>query len=196
MILEEGKRMDIQVTGKNLDISPAVRSYITRKLGKIDRYLTDILAFEVVASEEGTRSPDQRFIVQVTINNKGTLLRGEERGQDVYTAVDKVAEVLGRQIEHYKGKLPYSKKRSAPSIRTSTTEVVTAVEEEEEVETGPRVVKNKKFDVKPMSLDEAVDQMELLGHDFFLFYNPDVNNMSLLYRRKDGNYGLIEPEIK
>jgi putative sigma-54 modulation protein len=190
--------MDMQITGKNLDIPPAVRDYITRKLGKVDRYLPNILSFEVVAAEEQTRSPDQRFIVQVTINNNGTLLRGEERGLDLYTATDKVSEVLGRQIEHYKGKLPYSKKRATPSIRTNTTEVTTAVEAEaeDETEAGPRVVKTKRFNVKPMSLDEAVDQMELLGHDFFLFFNPDDNRMNLLYKRKDGNYGLIEANTR
>jgi putative sigma-54 modulation protein len=195
MILEEENRMDIQITGKNLDILPAVRSYMTRKLGKVNRYLPTILSFEVVATEEQTRSPDQRFIVQVTVNNNGTLLRGEERGQDLYTATDKVAEVMNRQVEHYKGKLPYSKKRATPSIRTNTTEVTAAVEAEA-AEQGPRVVKTKRFDVKPMSLEEAIDQMELLGHDFFLFYNPDNNKMNLLYRRKDGNYGLIEPITK
>lgn len=187
--------MDIQITGKNLDVLPAVREYIVRKLGKINRYLPDILSFEVVASEEQTRAPQQRFIMQVTINNKGTLLRGEERGQDLYTATDKVAEVMTRQIEHYKGKRPYSKKRASPSIRTSTTEVIAAVEAEA-IESGPRVVKTKRFDVKPMSMEEAIDQMELLGHDFFLYYNPDNNRMNLLYRRKDGNYGLIEPTSK
>jgi putative sigma-54 modulation protein len=187
--------MDIQITGKNLDISPSVRSYITKKLGKMNRYLPNILAFEVVVSEQQTRSPDQRFIVQVTIDNKGTLLRGEERGQDIHTATDKVAEIMDRQIEHYKKRLPYSKGRETPSIRTNTAEAIAGVNAES-TETGPRVVKTKKFEVKPMSLDEAVDQMELLGHDFFLFYNPDSNNMNLLYKRKDGNYGLIEPNTK
>jgi putative sigma-54 modulation protein len=185
--------MEMQITGKNLEILPAIRSYIIRKLGKIDRYLPNILSFDVVATEESTRSPDQRFIVQATVNNKGTLLRAEERGQDLYTATDKVAEVLSRQIEHYKGKLPYTRKRAAPSIRINTAELTAAIEEESE--SSPKVVKTKRFDVKPMSLEEAVDQMELLGHDFFLFYNSDASRLSLLYRRNDGNYGLIEPTV-
>lgn len=187
--------MDIQITGKNLDISQSVRDYINKKLGKINRYLPNILVFEVVASEEKTRSPEQRFIAQVTINNKGTLLRGEERGQDIHTAIDKVAEIMDRQVEHYKKRIPYSKGRGTVSIRTTTKEVTSSVDAEV-TDTGPRIVKTKQFDVKPMSLDEAVDQMELLGHDFFLFYNPDSNNMNLLYKRKDGNYGLIETTNK
>ena len=183
--------MDMQITGKNLDISTANRSYITRKLEKVNRHLNKIEAFEVVASEEQTRSPDQRFIMQVTIQNKVTILRGEERGPDLYTAIDKVAEVMNRQVEHYKGKLPSSHRRGTRSIRTSTTEVTSATAEEPVAE-GPHVVKTKRFDVKPMDIEEAVDQMILLGHDFFLFYNTDNNKINLLYKRKDGNYGLIE----
>ncbi len=128
--------MDMHITGKNIELIPAVRDYISRKLGKINRYLPNILSFDVVASEEKTRAPDQRFIVQVTLDNNGTLIRGEERGQDLYTASDKVYEVMSRQIEHYKGKLPYSKGRGSASIRTTTTEVTAAVEAET-VETGP-----------------------------------------------------------
>lgn len=187
--------MDMHITGKNLELIPAVREYISRKLGKINRYLPNILSFDVVASEEKTRAPDQRFIVQVTLDNNGTLIRGEERGQDLYTASDKVYEVLSRQIERYKGKQPYFKARGSASIRTTTAEVTAAVEAETSP-VGPQVVKTKQFNVKPMSLEEAVDQMELLGHDFFLFYNPDDNRMNLLYKRKDGNYGLIEPVAK
>jgi putative sigma-54 modulation protein len=187
--------MEMHITGKNIDLTPEVREYISRKLGKINRFLPNILSFDVVGSEEQTRAPDQRFIIQVTLDSNGTLIRGEERGRDFYTATDKVAEVMGRQIEHYKGKLPYSKKRATPSIRTNTAEVISAVEEEAP-DTRPTVVRTKKFDVKPMSLDEAVDQMELLGHDFFLFFNPDNNQINLLYRRTDGNYGLIEPSTK
>jgi putative sigma-54 modulation protein len=187
--------MEMHVTGKNLELQPETREYISRKMGKINKFLPNILSFDVVASEQMTRSPDQRFIVQVTLDSNGTLIRGEERGQDLYTATDKVFEVMSRQIEHYKGKLPYARGKGSSSVRTSTTEATAAVMAEAE-ETGPRVVRTKKFDVKPMSLDEAVDQMELLGHDFFLFYNPDTNIMNLLYRRKDGNYGLIEPAAR
>ena len=189
--------MEVQITGKNLEVAPAVRKYINDKLGKMDRYLSNILFFEVVATEQPTQAPDQRFAIQVTLDNNGTLLRGEERGQDLYTATDKVVEKMSRQIEHYKSKLPYARHRRIPSIRTTTSEVVSPTEiEPEAIETGPRIVKNKQFNVKPMSIEEAVDQMELLGHDFFLFFNPDTNIINLVYRRKDGNFGLIEPSNK
>jgi putative sigma-54 modulation protein len=187
--------MDIQITGKNLDVLPKVRSYINTKFGKVDKYLDKIVAFEVVLSEEKTRSAEEHCVVQVTINNHGTLLRAEERGPDTRTAIDKVAERLNHQIEHYRGKLPYANKRQSSSIRTApaTPENNANEESEAEEETTPRIVKNKKFDIKPMSAEEAVDQMLLLGHDFFLFNNQDNNQVNLVYRRKDGNIGLIEP---
>jgi putative sigma-54 modulation protein len=187
--------MDLNLSGKNLEISAQARDYITLKLNKVNRYLPNILAFDVVASRQMTRSPDQQYIVQVTIDSNGTLIRGEERAQDLHAAVDKVYEVLSRQIEHYKGKLPYKKGRRPASIRTSTAEVTSGVSDES-LEEGPRVVKNKKFEIRPMSMEEAIDQMQLLGHDFFLYYNPDTNNVNVLYKRKDGNLGLIEPETK
>lgn len=192
--------MDMQISGKNIEIAPAVRDYINKKMGKISRYLPNIMSFEVVATEEKTRAPDQRFVMQVTINNKGTLLRSEVRGQDLYSATDKVTELMNRQIEHYKSRKPSIKGRGGPSIRTSTTEATSAIAaeslESETEEPGPKVVKSKRFEIKPMSVEEAVDQMVLLDHDFFLFNNQDSNNMNLVYRRKDGNYGLIEATTK
>ncbi len=178
--------MELQITGKNIDLSSAVHRYIERKLGKLSRYLPNIIESKVEISEEKTKSPQQRFVVRVTIDSGGTLLCGEERGEDLFTAIDKVATIMNRQIEHYKGKL-YDKGRGSSFTRSKFSE---------EAGTRPqrRVVKVKRFPVKPMSVAEATDEMELLGHDFFLFFNADTEKLNLLYRRKDGNYGLIEPE--
>jgi putative sigma-54 modulation protein len=181
--------MELQITGKNIDLSPAVRRYVERKLGKLSRHLPNIVGFKVEIFEEKTKSPQQRFVVQVTVDGSGTLLRGEERGDDLFTAIDKVAAVMNRQIEHYKGK-QYDKGRGSSSVRGEFNEEI-AVEQP-----LPKIVKVKRFAVKPMSVAEAVDQMELLGHDFFLFFNADTEELNLLYRRKDGNYGLIEPELE
>ncbi len=139
-------------------------------------------------SEEETKSPQQHFVAQVTLHTSTNLLRGEERGDDLYTAIDKVAAVMERQIEHYKGKL-YKKGRGSSLARSGFNE---------EVETKPsrKVVKVKRFAIKPMSVAEAIDQMELLGHDFFLFFNIDTDELNLVYRRRDGDYGLIEPELE
>ena len=180
--------MELQITGKNMDLSPTVRHYVERKLGKLSRHLPNIIGFKVEIFEEKTKFPQQRFVAQVTIDSSGTLLRGEERGDNLFIAVDKVAAVMNRQIEHYKGKR-YDKGRGSSSVRGEFSEEIAVAQPLR------KVAKVKRFAVKPMSVAEAIDQMELLGHDFFLFFNADTEGLNLLYRRKDGNYGLIEPEL-
>ena len=145
--------MELQIAAQNMELSPAVRRYIEQKLGRLNRHLPNIIVARVEIIEEKTKSPQQRYVVQITLESSGTLLRGEGRGGDLFTAIDKVAEVMDRQIEH------------------------------------------QRFAVKPMPVAEAIEQMELLRHDFFLFLNADTEEINLLYRRKDNNYGLIEPEL-
>ena len=181
--------MELQITCKKMDLTPTVRQFIERKLGKLSRHLPNIVEYKVEISEEKTKSPQQHFVVQVTLDSNGTLLRGEERGEDLLTTINKVALVMNRQIEHFKGKL-YKKGRGSSFARSEF------VEEAETEQPLRKVVKAKRFAVKPMSVAEAIDQMELLGHDFFLFINADSEELNLLYRRKDGNYGLIEPELE
>jgi len=188
--------MEIKITGKNIELAPNSRDYISNKLDKIVRHLPSILSFDVVAVEEKTKDPNFRYIIQVTINNNGTIIRGEERASELKTAVDKVTEVISRQVEHFKGKRPYSKKRKTPSIRLiAAEEPVQTGRAEPAEETQPQVVKNKSFVVKPLSLEQAIDQMELLDHDFFLFLNQESKIVNLLYRRNDGDYGLIEANV-
>ncbi len=180
--------MELQITGKNTELTPTVRRYVERKLGKLNRHLPGIIESKVEISEEKTKSPQQHFIVRVTVAGRGTRLHGEERGKDLFTATDKVATIMTRQLEHYKGKL-YEKGRGSSFARGEFGEEV------ETAQPAKKVVKVKRFAIKPMSVTEATDQMELLGHEFFLFFNADTEELNLLYRRKDGNYGLIELEL-
>jgi len=183
--------MELQIFSKNMELTPAIQNYVQKKVGRLARYLPSITEAKIEIHEENTRSPQSRFVAQATLSSKGILLRGEERGERVRVAVDAVAEVLERQIERYKGKR-YEKGRGVSLARQAVSEgtFVPAVSE------GlPKVVRVKRFAVKPMSVAEAAEQMELLGHSFFLFVNADNDVLSLLYRRKDGNYGLIEPEL-
>lgn len=182
--------MELQITGKNIEISPTVRGYIERKLGKLDRHLPRILESKVELAEEKTKSPQQRFVVQVTVNSKGTLLRGEERAEDLFVAVDKVVAVMKRQVEHFKGKR-YDKGRGTSFARGVSHQPVAVAAEP----LPGRVTRVKQFPVSPMTVEEAIDQMELLGHDFFLFFNIEVKELNLVYRRNDGNYGLIQPQL-
>jgi putative sigma-54 modulation protein len=180
----------LQIFSKNMEIPPDVESYVQKKIGKLTRYLSDISEAKVEIHEENTRSPQHRYTAQVTLNSRGVILRGEERGEGVRAAVDIVADVLERQIERYKGKLQH-KERGHSINRQPPEETIT----EEKPVKLPEVVRVKRFAVKPMSIKEAAEQMELLGHSFFLFVNSDNDRLCLLYRRDDGNYGLIEPEL-
>jgi putative sigma-54 modulation protein len=157
-----------------------VRNQVQHKMNKLDRHLPNITRGEVKISKEITKSPQHRYVVQVTLNHSGTLLRGEEKAADIYTAIDMVIDTMDRRIERYKGKLYQRGKRIIPTL---------------EQEQPKEVVKVKRFTAKSMSVEEAIEQMELLGHDFFIFTNTATKRLSLLYRRHDGNYGLIEPEF-
>jgi putative sigma-54 modulation protein len=180
--------MKLQIIAKNsLEISEATREYVEKKVGKLDRYLPTLDEGKVEIFREGTKLPGQRFTVQVTLDSRGVLIRAQEKSKDMRTAVNKVVDVLTKRIERYKGKL-YDKSKGSSFARQG------AAIEAEEVEVPRRVVKSKRFLVKPMPIDEAVNQMELLGHDFFLFIDADTDRLNVLYRRSDGNYGLIEPE--
>jgi putative sigma-54 modulation protein len=180
--------MKLQIIAKNnVEVSETLKAYVEKKVGKLGRYLPIIGKGKVEISHEGAKLPEQRFTVQVTIESRGVLIRAQEKSKDIRTAIDKVVDVLSKRIERYKGKL-YDKGRGVSFARQG------AAIEEEEVEAPKRVVKSKHFLVKPMPVDEAIRQMELLGHDFFLFIDADTERLNLLYRREDGDYGLIEPE--
>jgi len=180
--------MKLQIIAKNnLEVSETIHAYIEKKIGKLNRYLPSIGEGKVEISQENAKLPEQRFTVQVTLDSKGVLIRAQEKSKDIRTAIDKVVDVLSNRIERYKGKL-YDKGRGVSLARQGVAIEV------EEIEAPKRVVKSKRFLVKPMPIDEAINQMELLGHDFFLFLDADTEKLNLLYRRKDGNYGLIEPE--
>ncbi|MBN1366818.1 MAG: ribosome-associated translation inhibitor RaiA [Dehalococcoidales bacterium] len=177
--------MDLKITGKNVEVTPELNQYIEKKLGKLNRHLAKKLEAKLEITKVKTRSPGQRFIAQVTVNSSGTLLRAEERGKDLLTTIDKVAAIMERQIERFKGKHYTKKGRTSP--RKTGIEAVTKPEHQ--------VVKFKQFEVRMMPADEAVEQMELLSHDFFLFLNNETGRLNLLYRRKDKDYGLIEPKL-
>lgn len=180
--------MELQLVGKNIEISQAVRSYVQTKLTRLIRHLPNTFVVEVEITREMTRAPEHRYVVQVTLNHDGTLLRGEERAVHLYATIDSVMDVMERQIERYKGKLQEKRRKG---ISLGKVEASPVVEEEQQ----RKVVKVKRFTVKPMSSEEAIDQMELLGHAFFIFIDDSRMQFSVLYRRLDGGYGLIQPEL-
>ncbi len=181
--------VEMQVTGKHLEITQEILDYVQRRFEKLSRHLSNIQESKVEILREMTKSPQDRYAVQVTLNSRGTLLRGEVRAADLFEAIDNAAKVMDRQIERYKGRQNDKSKglhHNLPAQQAVTTPPLAP---------AGRVVKSKRFEVKPMTADEAVEQMELLGHDFFLFFDEKRGQINLLYKRKDGNYGLIEPEL-
>jgi putative sigma-54 modulation protein len=187
---QERGKMELQIAGTNIEITPEAQRYVGRKLNKLNRHLPDIIDTKVEISEEQTKSPQERYLVRVTVNSGvgGAVFHGEERGEDLYQAVDKVVSIITRQLEKRKGKL-YDRGRGNPRARGKFNQV-------ERLRDERKVVKTKRFVVEPMSLEEAIEQMERLGHSFFLFFDAKAGEVRLLYRRNDGNYGLIEPEFR
>lgn len=177
--------MQLIVSGKNLEVSDWLKDYVEKKVGKLDRYLPSLTEARVELALENTKNAAQSQVVQVTLRNNGTILRGEERSSDFTAAVDAVLEKLYKQIDRYKGKRQRAR---------ALAERVPAIGMEESQADFPRIVRTKRFRTPPMSEEEAIEQMELLGHNFFLFYDRDRGSLALVYRRNDGNYGLIEPE--
>jgi putative sigma-54 modulation protein len=184
--------LDIQV--RNMDVTDRINDYITKKASKLDRFLPAIEETRVELSyEKAARSASDRHIAQITIRGKNLLLRSEERADDIFAAFDTALDKMQRQIDRYKGK----KYRGRGDGR-SAAEVAPIPVTEAEVEPGEEfvVVRRKKFALVPMNEAEAVEQMKLLGHDnFFIFFDADANRIKVLYRRRDGTYGLIEPEV-
>lgn len=189
--------MQLVLKGKNFVISDRIREYVEKKIGKLDRYLPDIDETRVEITEEKTRSAKDSKIVQVTLRANGTILRAEERSEAIYACIDAVAAKIHRQIARYKGKRidrwqgHTNKRQEEPIMPELDPEIFEAIAEERERE----IVRVKRFMVHPMNEEEAVEQMELLGHNFYVFYNAAVGRLNVLYRRADDNYGLLDPEL-
>ncbi|MCL4426351.1 MAG: ribosome-associated translation inhibitor RaiA [Firmicutes bacterium] len=174
--------MQVVVRGKNMEVTPALRDYAEKKVGKIERFFDLPLTAQVTMQVQR-----DRHIVEVQVPLNGMLLRGEEASGDMYSSVDLVIEKLEKQIGKFKTRLGRRLRQFEPAVG--------AVVGEDAGEGEYRVVKTKRFPVKPMDVDEAVLQMNLLGHDFFVFANSETERINVLYRRRDGNYGLIDPEF-
>jgi putative sigma-54 modulation protein len=187
--------MEVVVRGKHVTLSEHVKEYARAKFGKLDRYLPLLREADVEISCEGKRGASQRYVVQVTVNSDGTYLRAEERARQPRAAIDQASDVMARQIRRHKQRL-YGRSRSTLAKEIALQKATPVVEEppeEEDLVLG-RVVRVKRFPMKPMTEEEALEQMELLGHTFFLFLDAATNRYALLYRRRDGQYGMIIPE--
>lgn len=175
--------MHYTITGRNIEVTPGLRDAVQEKIGKLDRYFAPDT--EVIATLSVQRD---RQKIEVTIPVKGSLIRAEESSNDMYVSIDLVEEIIERQIKKYKNKL-IDKKQSAQSFSALF------LSEESTADDDIKIVKTKRFAMKPMDAEEACLQMELLGHDFYVFLNADTDEVNVVYKRKGQTYGLIEPEF-
>lgn len=192
--------MQLVIKSRNLEVNDRLREYVEKKIGKVTKFLPDVQEIRVDLAEEKSRKAAEREIVQVTMRSNGTLLRAEERNNDIYAAIDAVSDKLNGQISRFKGKRRRKMERAqAAAAEALETEYISAamepVAEDDDVVFEGRIVRTKRFSMLPMNEEEAIDQMELLGHDFFVFYNDDNDSINILYRRSDGNFGLLQPEL-
>jgi putative sigma-54 modulation protein len=183
----------VQIHSRDLSITPKLREYVERKVSHLDHYLPTLTEARVDLSEvKSARSAADREVAQLTIWTRGVVLRAEESKDDMFAAVDAVLDKMQRQIRRYKGK-HWRNRHNGDSIETlvepEETEILT---DDEPVRS---VVRRKSFTLAPMNETEALEQMSLVGHEtFFVFYNSDTNRVNVIYRRKNGDFGLIDPD--
>ena len=185
--------MKFIISGKNIEVTPGLKDAIEQKLGKLERYFTPETEINVTLSVEKGRQK-----IEVTIPVKGNIIRSEQTSNDMYVSIDLVEEIIERQLRKYKNKLvarnqghPTSYAPSGNGFRKEFFDSEEETTEDDEV----RIVRTKKFGIKPMFPEDACVQMELLGHNFFVFSNAETDEVNVVYKRKDGSFGLIEPEF-
>lgn len=178
--------MNFIITGKNIEVTPGLKDSVISKLGKLERYFTPDTEIIVTLSVEKDRQK-----IEVTIPVKGDIIRSEQTSTDMYVSIDLVEEVIERQLRKYKNKL-IARHQEGSAFKQEFFEEEPAIDSNDEIQ----IVRTKKFGIKPMFPEDACVQMELLGHDFFVFSNAETEEVNVVYKRKNGTFGLIEPEFQ
>ncbi len=176
--------MKLYIQGRHLRVSPQLKAYVEKKISKLKHFMPALEKARVELRHENTRNAAQSQIVEVTLHNAGHILRGEERSADFTAAVDAVLENLSKQIVRWKEKHYHRRAHPAEAFEPLASPA------------EPRIVKRKRYAIQTMPEDFALEQIESLGHRFFLFVNDATDELNLLYRRDDGNFGLIEPVLE
>jgi putative sigma-54 modulation protein len=194
----ELNEIPIRVQGKNLQVTDALRTYVSEKLSKLPRYFDQVQDAQVVLSVARDRHRGRAQVVEMTVWCDGVVLRAEEASDDMYASIDLAAEKLERQIEKYRSRMIEKRRQDEARRRQRREEsaeaALRASPAGEPAEPIPAIVRTKRFAMKPMTTEEAAVQMDLLGHAFFVFRQAATQEINVLYRRRDGNLGLIEPE--
>lgn len=186
--------VNVIINARDMEVSDRLHDYVTKKVSKLDRYL-DVLEEATVELRyiKTARKATDRNVAQLTIRGKGVILRAEERTDDIFASIDSVMDKIHRRIDRYKGK-HWKNRGDGRSVAEAILE--SQVGAGEEAPDAPTIVRRKRFSLEPMDASEAIEQMGLLGHEnFFVFLNADTNQVNILYRRRDGSLGLIEPDF-
>ena len=178
--------MNFIISGKNIDVTPGLKSCIEQKLGKLERYFTPETEIIVTLSVEKERQK-----IEVTIPVKGHIIRSEQSSNDMYVSIDLVEEVIERQLRKYKNKL-VARNQEGSNFKQEFFESEDTSSEDDE----SKIIRTKRFGIKPMFPEDACIQMDLLGHDFYVFFNAETEEVNVVYKRKNGTFGLIEPEFQ
>jgi putative sigma-54 modulation protein len=191
--------MDLNIQGRNIEITRSMKEHVAAKLSSLDRHLPSITRADVEMASERTRSQQDRVVVQVSLNVGGNLLRAQRRAANARAAVNAATEALDRQVNRWKAQTYRSERqsRNAPDADTVAREPLPSENglADDEVLAAPTgdLVRIKRFDMEPMAVEEAALQMQYLDHSFYMFLDAETNRYSVLYRRADANYGLIQP---
>ena len=177
--------MKFIIIGKNIDVTPGLKEAVESKLGKLERYFTPNTEIHVTLSVQKGHQK-----IEVTIPVKGGMIRSEQESSDMYVSIDLVEEVIERQLRKYKNKL-VAREQDGGNFKQEFFESEDSIEDDGEI----KIVRTKKFGFKPMYPEDACVQMELLGHDFYVFCNAESDEVNVVYKRKNGTFGLIEPEF-
>ncbi|MFN8482119.1 MAG: ribosome-associated translation inhibitor RaiA [Anaerolineae bacterium] len=188
--------MELRITSRNFEATDGLKQYIEKKITRIERHLPGMQSVSVELASQMMRTQGEQYVAQVTARASGAVMRAEVRAPDSFEAVDAVFDKLQRQVDRYQGKRK-SRSRgrgvSADALAAAAATEV-AVGEVADDEEEP-IIRRKRFAVHPMDDQEAAEQMELLGHDFYLFQNSETGQVNVVYRRKEGGYGVLEPDI-
>ena len=183
LLIKELDIMRFIITGRNIDVTEGLKSAVEEKLGKLDRFFAPETEVNVTLSVE-----KERLKIEVTIPVKGNIIRSEQVSSDMYVSIDLVEEVIERQLKKYKNKI-VSKQQNAAAFAQEF------VDKDYDDEDDVKIIRTKRFGIKPMDPEEACVQMELLGHNFYEFFNSETEEVNVVYKRKGNTYGLIEPEL-
>ena len=184
-----------KLAGRNVEVTDAMRDYVEEKLSRLDRYHDQITDARVTLTVRDVRDSQRRNRVEVQLNVPNGIIRAEEHHADMYAAIDKASDVLERQLRKFKTRYMKQRQGTVPEPEPGPAEAAVNSGIDDVSDFMPEIVRQKRFEMRPMSPEDAAAQMEALDHDFYVFTNMSSGRTGVVYRRKDGHYGLIEPTV-